>query len=79
MTPFLSGISQLLCLVCGCSEVGKVLRAGGLSLINFSKPCFSIVEDIHDSLFRLLWNFFPLSGWPTLCHLTVHVLGAPHV
>lgn len=59
MPRFLSDISQL-CVVCGFSEVGKVLRAGGPSLIIFSKLCFSTVKDVcNDSLFRLPWYFFP--------------------
>lgn len=60
MPPFLCDIAQLLCVVCGSSEVGKVWRAGGPNLIIFSKPCFSIVKDIpNHSLFRLLWILFP--------------------
>lgn len=59
MDLFVSDICQLLWVVCGCSEVGKVL-GGGLSLIIFSKPCFSIVKDVcNESLFKLLWVFLP--------------------
>lgn len=62
MPPFLSNISQLLCVVCGCSEVGMILRAEGLGLIVFSKPCFSIAKDIRNNrVFSGCFGIFFLS------------------